>query len=199
MNNTTKTFTYIIGIIMTIAMVGSLILPMLTSNIAQTDYAAGTPPPTPLPEPTLPPPPDTAAIDFDSRHLHASGLFTFGAPTGWVPASSSHTSEELRAGLSNSGLLSALELRISKNRAGLSDTAGLSDFLNRDWLGYTWAGYTSWQETGRYILDDIVRIDFNINRGRSQLIARQESWLQDGDIYSARAIMAENAAQELKL
>ncbi len=199
MNKTTKTFTYIIGIIMTIAMVGSLILPMLTSNIGQTDVLAGTPAPTPLPEPTLPPPPDTAAIDFGSRHLHASGLFTFSAPTGWLPATSSNTADELRAGLSNNELLSAIEVRINKNHAGLADAAALSEFFDKNWLAYSWAGYTGWDETARRILDEgSVRIDFNISRGRSRLIARQESWFNNNDIYSARVVMAENAAQELK-
>ena len=49
MNKTTKTLTYIIGIIMTIAMVGSLILPMLTGNIGQAEIDAEAARPTPLP------------------------------------------------------------------------------------------------------------------------------------------------------
>ena len=75
MNKTTKTLTYVIGIIMTIAMVGSLILPMLSSNIGQAEVDAEAGRPTPLPEPTLPPPPDTASISFDRAYLHESGLF----------------------------------------------------------------------------------------------------------------------------
>ena len=65
MNKTTKTFTYIIGIVMTVAMVGSLILPMISSQVGVGDSYMETPQPTPFPEPTMPPPPDTAAIDFE--------------------------------------------------------------------------------------------------------------------------------------
>ncbi len=199
MNKTTKTFTYIIGIIMTIAMVGSLILPMISSQVGLGDSYLETPQPTPFPEPTMPAPPDTALIDFDSRYLHRSGLFTIGAPTGWRPASDSNTADELRAGLNNSEVQSVIELRISKNHGALADADSLSGYLDDTWLSHTWSGYTGWDETGRKIVgDDVVQIDFNVRRGRSHLMARQESWLEDGDIYSARVVTAENAAQELK-
>jgi hypothetical protein len=199
MNKTTKTLTYIIGIVMTIAMVGSLILPMISSQVGTGDSYLETPQPTPFPEPTLPPPPDISAIDFDSRYLHRSGLFTIGVPSGWSPASDSNTASELRAGLNNSDALSVVEVRISKNHAGLADTGALSAFLDKTWLGQTWSGYTGWEETSRKIVgDDIVQIDFNVRRGRSHLIARQESWIENGNIYSARVVAAENAAQALK-
>lgn len=199
MNKTTKTFTYIIGIVMSIAMVGSLILPMISQQTVQGDFSSLTPAPTPFPDPTLPPPPDISAIDFDRRYLHRSGLFSIGAPTGWEPASSSNSADELRAGLSNSELQSVAEVRINKNFAGVTDALGLSDFLDKSWLSHSWSGYTSWDETGRRVTEDgIVRIDFNLRRGRAYLIARQESWLENGDIYSVRVAMAENAPQELK-
>ena len=199
MNKTTKTLTYVIGIIMTVAMVGSLILPMISSQVGVGDSYLETPQPTPIPEPTMPPPPDTSSIDFDSRYLHRSGLFTIGAPTGWSPATDSSTADELRAGLNNSDLQSVVELRISKNHAGLADAEALSDFLDNTWLGHTWSGYTGWDETSRKIVGDaVVQIDFNVRRGRTHLIARQESWIEDGEIYSTRVITAENAAQALK-
>ena len=199
MNQTTKTFTYIIGIVMTVAMVGSLILPMLSSQVGMTDPYSLTPDPTPLPEPTLPPPPDTAMIDFDSRYLHRSGLFTIGAPSGWSPQPGSSNEVELRASLSNTDVQSVVEVRISKNTEGISDAAGLDDYLDASWLRSTWTGYTRWDETSRAITDaGIVRIDFNLERGRTHLIARQESWLEGSDIFSVRVVTAENAAQELK-
>lgn len=199
MNRTTKTLTYVIGIIMTIAMVGSLILPMLSGNIGQAEIDAEAARPTPLPEPTLPAPPDTDSISFERAYLHNSGLFTIGAPTGWIPSAGSNTSNELRASLTNASLLSVIEVRIGKNDAGLADTAALSAFLDNTWLGHSWSGYSRWDETSRKITDSgIVQIDFNLSRGRSHMIARQESWLRDGDIYSVRVVMAENAPQELK-
>ena len=199
MNKTTKTFTYIIGIVMTVAMVGSLILPMISSQVGVGESYLETPQPTPLPAPTMPPPPDTASIDFENRYLHRSGLFTIGAPSGWNPATDSNTADELRAGLNNSDAQSVVEMRISKNHESLADAAMLSEFLDAAWLGQTWSGYTGWDETGRKIVgDDVVQIDFNVRRGRSHLIARQESWIEAGDIYSARVVTAENASQALK-
>ncbi len=199
MNRTTKTLTYIIGIIMTIAMVGSLVLPMLTGNIGQAEIDAEAARPTPLPEPTLPPPPDTASISFDRAFLHDSGLFTIGAPDGWTPIAGGNTTDELRASLTNASLMSVVEARITRNNNDLGDSEALSAFLDNAWLGQTWSGYSRWDETSRKITDDgVVQIDFNLSRGRSHMIARQESWLEGGDIYSVRVVMAENAAQELK-
>ncbi len=198
MNKTTKTFTYIIGIIMTIAMVGSLILPMLTGNIGQADIEAEAAP-TPFPEPTLPAPPDISAINFDSKYLHSSGLFTVTAPTGWIAGSGSNTPDELRASLTNSAYMSLVEVRISKNHAGIADLDALSAFLDKTWLNHTWSGYSRWHETSRKTTEDgKVQIDFNLSRGRSHMIARQESWIEAGDIYTVRVVMAENAPRELK-
>lgn len=198
MNRTTKTLTYIIGIIMTIAMVGSLILPMLSSQVGLGESAEAAAP-TPLPAPTVPAPPDIGALAFDKLHLHRSGLFTFAAPTGWTPISDSNTPDELRAGLGNSELLSVIEVRVNKNHSGINDADGLSNFLDRSWLAHTWSGYGSWDETGRSLSSDgKIRIDFNLRRGRAYLIARQESWIDAGDIVSVRVVMAENAPAELK-
>ncbi len=199
MNKTTKRFTVVIGVIMSVAMVGSLILPLLSGQVAQSDFGAEAPQPTPLPEPTFPPPPDISTIDFDATLLHPSGLFTVAAPTGWIPASNSNTADELRAGLSNSAAQSILEARIIKNHSGISAGEELSAYFDRNWLQNSWREYWSWDETSRKISDDDrVVIDFNLTRSRSYFIARQESWLQDGDIYSARVVTAENAPRELK-
>ena len=199
MSKTTKTFTYIIGIVMTVAMVGSLILPMLSGQIGQANIDEQAARPTPFPEPTLPPPPDITMIGFDNTYLHPSGLLTFGAPTGWEPSTDDSSAQELRAGLNNAEALSVVEVRINKNDAGLSDTTALSGYFDKTWLGQTWSGYSSWAETGRAINDDgRLRIDFNLRRGRSHLIARQLSWLAGAEIYSVRVITAENAAQELR-
>lgn len=197
MNKTTKTFTYIIGIVMTIAMVGSLILPMLTGQIAQGDFEAEAA--TPFPEPTVPAPPDVSMIDFDNNYLHSSGLFTLGAPAGWVVGSGGNTSDELRASLTNSAFLSVVEVRISKNHTGIADLEALSAFLDDTWLNHTWSGYSRWDETSRKTTPDgKIQIDFNLSRGRSHMIARQESWLEGADIYTVRVVMAENAPRELK-
>ncbi len=199
MNNTTKRFTIVLGIFLSVAMVASLILPLLSGGIGQSDFGDEAQQPTPLPEPTFPPPPDIATIDFDSTYLHPSGLFTVAAPTGWLAASNSNTADELRAGLSNSDAQSVVEARIIKNYGGISAAEELSDYFDRDWLQNTWREYWSWDETSRKITDEgRVLIDFNLTRSRSYYIARQESWLQDGDIFSVRVVTPENAPSELK-
>lgn len=199
MNKTTKRFTVVIGVIMTVAMVGSLILPLLSGQVAQSDFGAETPQPTRLPEPTFPPPPDISTIDFEATYLHPSGLFTVAAPTGWRSASSSNTADELRASLSNADAQSVVEARIIKNYDGIGEAEELSAYFDRNWLGQSWRDYWSWDETGRKIsAAGHVVIDFNLTRSRAYFIARQESWLQDGDIYSVRVVTAENAPRELK-
>ena len=128
MNKTTKTFTYIIGIVMTFAMVGSLILPMLSNQVGQVDSAAD------LPRGLRPcrrrrchhrpiPPRWISAtcicIDPDCSQL-ARQQAGFRFPTA-IPA------DELRAGLGNSELLSVVEVRINKNHSGISDPDALSE------------------------------------------------------------------------
>lgn len=184
---------------MSVAMVGSLLIPLFSGQVGYTENLAETPRPTPLPEPTFPPPPDISAIDFDDLLLHPSGLFTMAVPTGWQSASHSNSPDELRAGLNNGEALSVVEARIIRNTGGISEVSDLSAYFSRDWLGQTWRDYWDWEETSRKVTDDDeVIIDFNLSRSRSHFIARQISWLQDGDIFSARVVTAENASQELK-
>ena len=199
MNKATKRFTVVIGIVMSVAMVGSLLIPLFSGQVGYTENLNETPQPTPLPEPTFPPPPDVSVIDFDQLLLHPSGLFTVAVPSGWQSASHSNTADELRAGLSNSEAHSVIEARIIKNPGGINESGELSAFFSRDWLGQTWRDYWNWEETSRKINEDgSVVIDFNLQRSRTHFIARQVSWLQDGDIFSARVVTAENAPQELK-
>ncbi len=199
MNKATKRFTVVVGIVMSVAMVGSLLIPLFSGQVGYTENLAETPRPTPLPEPTFPPPPDVSVIDFDQLLLHPSGLFTLAVPTGWQSASHSNTPDELRAGLSNSDAVSVVEARIIKNDDGISESSDLSAFFSRDWLDRTWRDYWTWEETSRKITENgSVVIDFNLQRSRTHFIARQVSWLQDGDIVSARVVTAENAPQELK-
>lgn len=197
MSNTTKGLTYVIGIVMTIAMVASTILPLLTSNTTQNTNPAVEP--TAIPEPTLPPPPDTSQINFDDIYLHPSGLFTLGVPTGWNPTLEDSNEGEVRVSLGNSNALSVIETRIISSEQEIADGDALSAFFSDTWLGQTWRDYQNWEETNRTVTDDgHVVIDFNLTRTQSNYIARQESWIQDGEIYSVRVVTAENAPEELK-
>jgi len=197
MSNTTKGLTYVIGIVMTIAMVASTILPLLTNNTVQNTAQAVEP--TAIPEPTLPPPPDTSQISFDDVYLHPSGLFTLGVPTGWNPTLEDSSEGEVRVSLGNSDALSVIETRIISSEQEIADGDALSAFFSDTWLGQTWRDYQNWEETNRSVTEDgHVVIDFNLTRTQSNYIARQESWLQDGEIYSVRVVTAENAPEELK-
>lgn len=195
MNKTTKGFTVVIGMIMSIAMVGSLIIPLLSRQATQ----AEAPQPTAIPEPTFPPPPVVSAIDFDDVYLHPSGLFTLGLPTGWLPTIERSGAEEVHVGLNNNEALSLIEARIIPNPEGIAAAEDLSAFFSDTWLGQSWYAYPSWDETSRKMTDEgRVVIDFNLTRARVDYIARQEAWIEDGEIYSVRVVTPENAPEELK-
>ena len=197
MNTATKRFTVVVGIIMSIAMVGSLILPLLSGQTAQVQPDA--PRPTPVPAPTFPPPPDMSQIDFDDVYLHPSGLFTLGRPTGWIPTIEQSGAEEALVGLTNSDALSQVEARISPKPEDVATADDLSAFFSDAWLKQSWPYYSSWDETSRKMTDEgRVVIDFNLSRSRVDYIARQESWIEEGDIYTVRVVAPENAPQELK-
>ena len=197
MSNSTKGFSLIIGIVMIVAMVGGAITPLLQSNITQNPVQAVEP--TAIPEPTLPAPPDISQINFDDVYLHPSGLFTLGVPTGWNPTLEDSSEGEVRVSLGNSNALSVIETRIIDTPQEIADGQELSTFFNDTWLGQTWRDYQNWEETNRTVTDEgHVVIDFNLTRTRSNYIARQESWIEDGEIYSVRVVTAENAPEELK-
>lgn len=198
MSNSTKGFSIVIGVVMIIAMVGGVLTPLFQSNISQ-NVAAEAVEPTDMPEPTLPPPPDTSQITFDATYLHPSGLFTMGIPTGWIPTVEDSTDSEARVSLGNSDALSVVETRIVNPQEAITDSDGLSAFFNDTWLGQTWRDYQSWEESDRTVTEDgHVVIDFNLTRSQANYIARQNSWLEDGEIYSVRVVTAENAPEELK-
>jgi hypothetical protein len=198
MSNTTKGLTYVIGIFLTLAMVASTVLPLLTSNVGH-NAAPEAVEPTAIPEPTLPAPPDTAQINFDDVYLHPSGLFTVGVPTGWNPTLEDSSEGEVRVSLGNSDALSVIETRIITTEEEIADGSALSAYFSDSWLGSTWRDYQNWEETNRSVTEDgHVVIDFNLTRTRANYIARQEAWVQDGEIYSVRVVTAENAPEELK-
>jgi len=197
MNNFTKNFTIAFGIVLSIAMVASLILPLLSSQI-NTTAPQEAPQPTDVPAPTLPPPPDTAQINFDRTYLHPSGLLTVGVPTGWTPTVQTNSANEVRASFGNSDVLSVIEARLISPEEEVTEGESLSGFFTDTWLGQTWRDYQSWEETNREITDEgHVVIDFNLTRSRANYIARQESWVEGDEIYSVRVVTAENAPEEL--
>ncbi len=197
MNNFTKYFTIAFGIVLSIAMVASLILPLLTQNTIHNTQPQAVEP-TDVPLPTLPPPPDTAQINFDSTYLHPSGLLTVGVPTGWSPTVQSNSANEVRASFGNSDALSVIETRIVSPTEEVTQGESLSGFFSDSWLGQTWRDYQSWEETNREITEEgRVVIDFNLTRSRANYIARQESWVEDGEVYLVRVVTAENAPEEL--
>lgn len=196
MSNWSKRFTYIFGIVLVIAMGASTVLPLLRSNVQQAPVEEATA----TPQPTLPPPPDTDSISFDETYLHPSGLFTVAVPTGWTPTVQDNSASEARVSLFNNTIQSVIEARIINQEDEVDSAEGLNTFFSDSWLGQTWRDYTSWEEASRETTEDgHLLIDFNLSRRDTNYIARQEAWIQDGEIYTVRVVTAQNAPQELKL
>ena len=191
MSNTSKRFTVIFGIILSIAMGASLILPLLTSNI-QTQPQAIQPTATPLP--TLPPPPDTSAISFDETYLHPSGLFTLGVPSGWQPTVQDNSAGEARVSLFNGEIQSVVETRLLPSNEAITSPEDLNGIFNESWLQNSWRDYQSWEESRRVVEDDRLLIDFNLSRSNQNYIARQMAWTDGDYVYVTRVVALENAS-----
>ncbi|MGB1287439.1 MAG: hypothetical protein ACPG7F_12950, partial [Aggregatilineales bacterium] len=109
------------GLVLTFAMVASLILPLLTQGFANSHN--NTIQPTPSAAPTLPPPPAPEEISFDETYLHPSGLFTVALPDGWEPGNSNTTATEAQAQLENPDVQSIIELRMIEPQEDFADAA----------------------------------------------------------------------------
>ena len=185
----------IIGVILVVALAASVILPLLTSSIPG---VTNVPDPTAVPEPTLPPPPeDLSAITFDEEYLHPTGLFTVNVPDGFTTTSNQGTGEA-QVSLENSTQQSVVDVRVvDPGEEDLSDPDALNRIFNETWLGESWTGYASWEESARNFAGEDLELDFALTQSGQDYIARQKSWT-DGDlVYSVRAITLPNSADYL--
>lgn len=151
---------------------------------------------TTVPEPTLPAPPDTSAIQFDQLYLHPSGLFTVDLPTGWTASEDSTTTEEAQLTARNNSIRSVLDVRLVEppDDVTLTTADDLNKVFTNDWLQSTWREYASWEETRRAVENDRLVMDFTLKQGQQEFIARQIAYVQDGRAVSVRAVALPNAS-----
>lgn len=192
MSDMNKRLSVLIGVVMIVAMFGSTLIPLLSTN-TQTVL------PTPIPEPTLPPPiSDLTTINFDTRYLHPSGLFSVAVPSGWQTTTTVKNANEAVVNMINSSVFSVVVASVIRPTEAVTSVDDVSQFFNADWLGPSWREYSSWEETARRIEGDQLFIDFNVRQGGRNYIARQRAWT-DGDwIYFVRVLALENGAEMLK-
>lgn len=195
MNSGMKRFTVIFAFSMAAIMALTLFLPAVTPNTT-TQQAQQ---PTPIPEPTLPPTPDTAAISFDEIYLHPGGLFTVAQPTGWLPTVPTTTTGSARATFSNTGAQSIIQVDVE--RPALAEGEITIEDVDAQFstaaLESSWSRYSEWSEDRRVLEDDRLVMDFALTSGRQTLVSRQVAWT-DGDwIYSVRVVVPTNAVDAL--
>lgn len=187
--------TLALGILLSFAMVASLILPLLSQGVTNT---AQTIVPTSTPAPTLPPPPSNESINFDDTYLHPTGLFTAKLPSGWEPESTNQTATEAQLLLNNGALQSVAELRLIDVPESVESVDDLSGFFDDTWLTASWRRYTSWEKDTERVEDDRLLMDFTLEQGITEYIARQVSYLRDSKIYVARVVTLPNASETLR-
>lgn len=194
--NTSSRVFVIFSIVMLVAMVGSVLLPLLLQNVQNPTTQLDS---TDVPEPTLPPMPDDfSVIGFDDIVMHNSGLFTVARPTGWNVSNQSNNGFEVKLSMNNAIYQSVVEASIDIAPTAIETVNDVEARLTPSLLGDSWRQYTSWDETRRVIEDDRVVIDFTLTAGQRSLIARQISWTDGEWMYSVRVVAPENGANLLR-
>ncbi|MCA9892598.1 MAG: hypothetical protein KC615_06415 [Anaerolineae bacterium] len=189
-----RRMTIILGIVLTVAMGSSLVLPLLRSAAT----GSGAIEPTALPTATVPAPVDVTSIAFDQSYIHPSGIFTATIPEAWQPDEGVTTSSEAIVTLRNNAALSLGELRVIEPTDGVADLDAVSAYFNTNWLNSSWRDYASWDEATRDVRDDELVIDFNLSSRGQDYIARQIATTDGERIYVARAVFPENSPEQVR-
>lgn len=186
----------IIGVLIISSMGLSAVAPFLQTTTTPTDsqptQVAATP--TPLPTPIA----DLSAISFDKTLVHPSGLFTVAEPSGWTPNASRTTAEEAQMTLRNDPALSVVEYRLVKPATPPTSAEAISEFFNATWLAASWRDYTRWTEATRTLSDNELVMDFNLQRGAQEYIARQLAYTDGTFIYGIRVVAPPNASEMVR-
>lgn len=190
-----RRMTAILGIVLVVAMGASLILPLIQSQVTQSQNTVQ---PTEMPTATVPAPIDVSSIQFDQSYIHPSGVFTATIPSDWVPGQGVTNSTEAVVTLRNSAALSLAELRVIQPPDGAADLDAVSAYFDDAWLNSSWREYTSWDEATRTTRDDELVMDFNVASGGQQYIARQLASTDGERIYVARAVFPSNAPEQVR-
>jgi hypothetical protein len=196
MQNNSRRISLILGGFMAFVLVAGVVLPLFNRNSSQTTQRVD---PTVAPTSTFPPPiTDFSGISFTDVYLHPSGLYTIAQPTGWDILSGVTQNGIAQVGMNNGSALSVIDAYIQQPNTPIADVQALSDTLTRETLASTWTRYNRWSETNRRIEGDRLIIDFSIQSNRTEFVARQVSWLQDGQIYSVRVVVPSNGIELLR-
>lgn len=186
-----------LGIFLSIIMVASLALPLLTQNVAA-------PPPqaqaTNTPRPTAPPVPETSNIGFSRVYLEPSGLFTSAIPTGFELTGETNNSGEVQVTMENSSSLSVVEMRVIRptDQVSLDSPQSIGAQFTQQWLNQSWTGYRPWSEDQRVVQDDQLVMDFSLESGGQQYVARQVAFTDGTWIYAIRVVTPRNAAEVMQ-
>ncbi len=155
----------------------------------------------PTPAPTLPPPPDTSTISFDTTYLHPSGLFTVAEPTGFEASQPLTNADDVRAVFSNTDAQGLIQVDINQFLTESEEPVTLDNvdtLFNDAWMRSSWREYTTWEESSRERTEnDELVIDFALSSRGQTYVARQKAWTDGEWIYSVRVVMPENATQAL--
>lgn len=189
--------TIFLGVFLSFGMVASVVLPLISTrmNLNQPQVQ-----PTNTPAPTQPAPPDTSAINFDSTYLHPSGLFTAAIPSGYQLTNEFNTTGEAQVTMENSDALSVLEIRVIRptEEVSLETAQGLGDQFTQEWLSASWRGYSPWSEDARRVEDDRLVMDFSLQSGGQNYVARQVAFTDGTWIYSLRVVSPSNASSAMQ-
>lgn len=186
-----------LGIFLSFIMVASLALPLLSQNVANPQVQ---PRATDVPPPTPPPVPDTTSIGFSDGYLHPSGLFRSAMPTGFQLTGETNNSGEVQVTMENPETLSVVEMRVIRptDQISLDSPQALGEQFTQEWLRQSWTGYSPWSEDQRVVQDDQLVMDFSLESGRQDYVARQVAFTDGTWIYTIRVVTPSNASDVMQ-
>lgn len=194
MSDLSKRFTIVFGVVLSVAMVASLILPLLMPQTPLQEQIV----PTEGPQPTVPPPVENLnTITFNETYQHPSGLFSVAIPSGWTVTNTRSLPNEAAVNTNNGELLSVTETFVMQPAEPVTTAEDLNNIFNAVWMGQSWQRYANWTETGRRVDGDRLIIDFNLSQGRFDYIARHVAWTDGTWVYAVRVVTLDNASQML--
>lgn len=198
-NKTAQRTTVILAIVMIIAIGGSAILPLFSSNNQVTTQQTAVPTATVVPT-FAPAITDFTSISFDQDYLHSSGLFSVSQPTGWTPGVPTTKPDSVDITFNNAELLSVLQASLQIAAAPIENMDQLDAIYTTAVLNQSWSNYRNPRETARVRLpDNKLQIDFELQNARQQVfVARQISWWDTDWIYNVRVVTPNNQIDLLK-
>jgi uncharacterized protein YbaA (DUF1428 family) len=192
MQSSTRRNLKIFGIVMVVAMVGSVILPLLqgiaTQSQTQTQVT-----PTAVPVPTYPPPPAVSDLGLDQVYLHPSGLFSVKYPQGWQPGQPADNGTQAQISFSSVEYGSLIETYVAVYDPAPTTIEEVSAYFPKESMQFSWSQYDSANEAAREIEDDKLMIDFELKQGERTFLARHLAWTDGEWVYVTRVVTPQSA------